>query len=130
AHGKAAVEVPVLRLRRDVRALLPLGERLVPPVLRGAPLRVRPHPRDERDAAPVRHPLEAVDARTEVALPLRLAARGRDHIELRLAVLAPRVVALGEEGDAVALRGPGGMRILVAVMGEAARRARARGQQP
>src|SRR6185312_1705525 len=104
SHREVAVEMPVLRLRGDVRAFLALAERLVHALLRGTALRVRPYPRDEHDALAVGHPAEVLDARAEVALALRLAAGRGDHVELRFAVLVPLLLALREEGDAIAAR--------------------------
>ncbi len=78
----------------------------------------------------VGHPLEVVDAGREVAPAFGLAARGGDHVELALAVLAALLLALGEECDAVTARRPRGIAILLAAGGEAARLARGRGQEP
>src|SRR6185437_6973502 len=129
-HGKVAVEVAVERLGRDVSALLALRERLVQPLLGAASLRFRPDPRDEDDAFPVRHPPEFADAGAEIGLPPRLAAADIDHVELRFLVLAAFLLALGDEGDAIALRRPRGLRVLLAGTREAPWRARACWEQP
>src|SRR5205085_1477893 len=75
-------------------------------------------------------PLERFDAGREIADAARLAAVGRDQVELGGLVLAPLLLALGDEGDRAAFRRPGGLAVLLAAGREAARLAAEGGEKP
>ena len=77
---------------------------------------VRPHPRDERDPLAVGEPLDRGAAGRERREPPRLAAVGRDQVDLRLLV----VLALRGERDRIAVGRPLRIAVLVA-RGEPAR---------
>ena len=87
AHRQVVVPEAVLRLAGDVAALLALLEFLQPLRLRLGALQLGPDPGDEGDALAVGEPLEGLDAGREVADAPRLAAVGRDQVELRRVVL-------------------------------------------
>src|SRR5204863_3511792 len=120
AHRQVAVPEAVLRLRGDVAALLALVPLLPALGLRLRALELGPDPGDEGDPRAVCEPLERLDPGCEVADATRLAAVGRDQVELGSLVLAPFLLALGDEGDRTALGRPGGLPVLLAAGGEAA----------
>ena len=104
AHRQVVVPEAVLRLAGGVAGFLALLEFLVALGLRLGALQLGPDPGDEGEAPAVGEPAEGVDAGGDVADARRLAAVGRDHVELRLFVLAALLLALGDEGDQVAAR--------------------------
>ena len=71
---------------------------------------IGPDPGDEGDALAVGKPAQSRSAVGDGSEPPRLAAVGRDQIDLRLLV----VLALGREGDPFAVGRPGGLAVLVA----------------
>ena len=130
AHRQVAVPVAVLRFRGDVAAFLALLPFLPALGLGLGALQLGPDPGDEGDATAVGEPLERLDPRREIGDAARLAAVGRDQVELRRVVLLSFLLALGEEGDRSALGRPGGLAVLLAAGGEAARLAAEGGEQP
>ena len=111
AHRQVVVPKAVLGLAGGVAGFLAVLEFLEAFGLRLAALGVGPDPGDEGDALAVGEPLEGFDAGREVAAAARLAAIGRNHIELRRFVLLALLLAFGNEGDAVAFRRPRGLAV-------------------
>ena len=99
---------------------------------RGEGLFLRPHPREECDAARIGKPFRAEGAGGERGEPPRLAAIGRDEIDLRLLVgfLRADRRALGDERDRASVGRPARLCVLLARRREAARLAAERRIQP
>ena len=129
-RGQVVVEVAVLALIGGVAAFLARCEFFEAFGLRRRALELGPDPGHEDDAPAVRHPLECLDARCEVAHAARFAAIGIHHVELRRLVLLALLFALGDEGDLRAVARPGGLRVLLAAVRELARRCARGRQQP
>src|SRR5436190_6369283 len=99
-----------MRLDLGFLALLPaFGLRVVG-------LEIGPYPRDERDPFAVGEPAQARRTAGDRRQSPRLAAVGRDQVDLRFLV----VLALGRERDPSAVRRPARLAVLVAG-GQAAR---------
>ena len=130
AHRQLAVPEAVLRLAGDVAAFLALLECLQPLRLRLGAAQLRPDPGDEGDAPAVGKPAEGLDAGGDARRAPRLAAVGRDQVELRLFVLPAFLFAPGGEGDQLAGRAPARLAVLLAAMRQRARLAAERGEQP
>src|SRR5258708_12916786 len=98
--GEPAIPPAVGRVLDDVGLDLVVLERLVAPRERLEPFLLRPHPRQEGDAARVGKPLDAEDAGRDVGETARFAAIGRDEVDLRLvvALVGTGGGALGDEG--------------------------------
>jgi hypothetical protein len=104
-----------------------LASVLPAPRLRGGATLVGPDPGRADQAAAVGQPAEGFDAGRKIRCAHRLAAVGGDQVELRRLVLLALLLALADEGDAVAAGRPGRLRMAAGRGGQAARRARARG---
>src|SRR5437667_6209444 len=91
-----------------------------------------PGPRQERDAARIREPLDAEDAGGDLRDALRLAAVGRDEVHLRFLVglLGADRGALRDEGDPAPIRRPARLGVLLARAREAPRLAAESGEEP
>ena len=145
------VHVPVVLGREDDRVAFPdrLAEIRVraalaverrgqdPPVAAGLPRR---RPRSAcgagsrtrrapvaREQLPVRRVARRVVAAVAGREPLRLAPGGRDDVDVAEQLDVPVVAAGGAERDALSVRGPGGLAVLVVAVGDLLRLGRAVG---
>ena len=130
AHRQRMVPEAVEAFLGDVGRVLAILLGLVALNLRGLALERGIDPGHEGHAPAVREPLEGLDAEGHLRHAARLAAVGRDHVQLRGLVLVALLVAARDEGHEVALRAPARLAVLLAGGGQRARIATQRGQQP
>ncbi len=129
-HRQVLVPVAVVAIAGGIAAFAPFAEFRVLALLRFHTLESGPHPGEADHVPAVRHPLECFHPGGDVADPPRLAAIGRDDIELGRFIHLPGVFTLADKGDAVAPGRPCGLAILVAAGRQRSRRAAQGREQP
>mmetsp|Transcript_4934 Transcript_4934/g.17731 ORF Transcript_4934/g.17731 Transcript_4934/m.17731 type:complete len:673 (-) Transcript_4934:1368-3386(-) len=129
AHRDLMVPVAIQGLLGDIGRVLAGLEVFQRLCLRGG-LEVRPDPGHEGDAPSVGKPFERFHPGGHLAHAARLAAVRRDDVELGLGVLHAAVLAPRRERDQIAARAPLRVGVLVAGLGQPARLAPQRRQQP